>query len=92
MANADDAGQVAETYETIYLSNNVLFDSGDTLLPGARNVPAVLAGTTNTGPADVTLPAGISGTFYIFAVTDYANTVGEATETNNTSFRVITIK
>jgi subtilase family serine protease len=143
MANADDAGQVAETYETnnikyvtilvgpdlivsaiaapstanagamisvsdtvknqgagdagpsvtrFYLSNNVLFDSGDTLLPGARNVPAVLAGTTNTGPADVTLPAGISGTFYIFAVTDYANTVGEATETNNTSFRVITIK
>ncbi len=143
MANADDGGQVGETYETnniryrtilvgpdltissvsaptsaapgasisvsdtvrnmgagdagasvtrFYLSSNVLFDSGDVLLAGSRDVPSIATGATHSGTTSVTLPAGVSGTYFILAVTDATNAVAEASETNNSGFRGITIK
>ena len=86
------AGDAGPSVTRFYLSNNVLFDSGDVLLPGTRSVPVVAAGATNTGTASVTLPTGLSGVYFIIVVTDGTNTVAEASETNNSAFRGITIK
>jgi subtilase family serine protease len=86
------AGDAGPSVTRFYLSNNVLFDSGDVLLPGTRSVPVVAAGATNTGTASVTLPTGLSGIYYIIVVTDGTNTVAEASETNNSAFKGITIK
>jgi subtilase family serine protease len=55
-------------------------------------VPVVAAGATNTGTASVTLPTRVSGVYFIIVVTDGTNTVAEASETNNSAFRGITIK
>ena len=85
------AGDAGPSVTRFYLSNNVLFDSGDVLLPGTRSVPVVAAGATNTGTASVTLPTGLSGIYYIIVVTDGTNTVAEASETNNSAFKGITI-
>jgi subtilase family serine protease len=86
------AGDAAPSVTRFYLSNNVLLDSSDTLLSGMRNVPAIAAGATSTGTTDLTLPAGLNGIYYIIAVTDAANGVAEATETNNSGFKPISIK
>ena len=73
-----------------YLSANALFDSGDTLL-GQRAVDPLGAGLTNGGTTSVTIPSGLSGTYYLFAIADGANQVQEASESNNTFLRVVQI-
>jgi subtilase family serine protease len=86
------AGDAGASVTRFYLSSNVFLDSGDVLLTGERSVPFVLAGATNTGNTLVTLPQGLTGTYFIFAVTDAGNSVAEASESNNTGTRPITIK
>jgi subtilase family serine protease len=86
------AGDAGPSVTHFYLSSNVLLDSNDILLSGARNVPVVAAGATSTGTAEVTLPTGLSGIYFIIAVSDAANAVAEASETNNNGFKGITIK
>jgi subtilase family serine protease len=73
-----------------YLSNNVIFDGGDTLL-AARQVPALGSGLTNAGSTTVTIPSGISGTWYLFALADNTGVIAEASETNNSTLRTILI-
>jgi len=73
-----------------YLSANAVFDSGDTLL-GERAVGVLGAGLTNGGTTSVTIPSGLSGTYYLFAIADGTNQVDEASESNNTFLRVVQI-
>ncbi len=73
-----------------YLSANALFDSSDTFL-GEQPVAAIGAGLTTGGTASVTIPPGLSGTYYLFAVVDAANQVEEASESNNTGLRIVQI-
>jgi subtilase family serine protease len=73
-----------------YLSVNTLFDSGDTLL-AERTVAPIGAGLSNSGTTSITIPASLSGTYYLFAVADGANQVEEASEANNTFLRVVQI-
>lgn len=73
-----------------YLSVNTLFDSGDTLL-AERAVAPIGAGLTNSGTTSVTIPSGLSGTYYLFAVADGTNQVEEASEGNNMFLRVVQI-
>ncbi len=73
-----------------YLSANTLFDSGDTLL-GERAVGSIAAGLTNGGTTSLTIPSGLSGTYYIFAIADGTNQVEEASEGNNSFLRVVQI-
>ena len=73
-----------------YLSANTVFDSGDTLL-GERAVAAIGAGLTNSGITSVTIPSGLSGSYYLFAIADAASQVEEASEGNNTFLRLVQI-
>ncbi len=75
----------------LYLSTNTTYESGDTLL-GSRAVPALSAGTSNSGSTSVTIPTGINnGAYYIIARADADSVVTETNETNNYKYKAITI-
>src|SRR4029453_6808766 len=84
------ASAAAASVIRFYLSANALFDSGDTLL-GQRAVDPLGAGLTNGGTTSVTIPSGLSGTYFLFAIADGANQIEEASESNNTFLRVVEI-
>jgi subtilase family serine protease len=73
-----------------YLSTNALLDAEDQLL-GGRSVPALAAGATSTGTTPITIPLGISGACYVFAVADGTSVVAEASETNNMFVRFVQV-
>jgi subtilase family serine protease len=74
-----------------YLSLNGGVDATDFLLDGTRTVPALGVNGVNTGSTVVTIPAGLSGTYYLLAVADGLGVVPESSETNNVGLRFITI-
>jgi len=74
-----------------YLSLNGALDASDFLLDGERGVPAVGANGVNTGSVTVTVPAGISGKYFLLAVADGHGAVAESSEVNNVGLRFITI-
>jgi subtilase family serine protease len=73
-----------------YLSTDVLLSADDRLV-GSRDVPALAAGLTSSDSTSIAIPAGWSGTYYLFAVADGTSAVTEASEGNNTFLRVIQI-
>ena len=73
-----------------YLSPDALLSTNDQLL-GSRDVPALAAGLTSSGTTSIVIPAGLSGTYYLFAVADGTSAVAEASESNNNFLRVIQI-
>lgn len=84
------AGDAGSSNTAFYLSTNLTVDAGDTQL-GARAVPALAAGATNSGSTSLVIPAGTpTGNYYIVANADNANQVLENNETNNAraSFQV----
>ncbi len=84
------AAEAGASVIRFYLSSNVLLDANDAVL-GSRAVPALAAGATSSGATSVVIPAGLSGTYYIFAVADGTSAVAEASEGNNTFLRLVTI-
>jgi subtilisin family serine protease len=86
------AAAIVESATRFYLSRDTILNASDTLLSGARAVPALAAGTGSTGSTTLTLPTTISaGIYYVIAKADGDNVVAEAQEANNTSVRSITI-
>ncbi|MGD9346111.1 MAG: CARDB domain-containing protein, partial [Candidatus Aminicenantes bacterium] len=84
-------GAADPTTTHFYLSTNTVFDASDILL-GSRSIPALSAGTSNSGSTSVTIPADTaSGTRYILAIADGEDVVAEVYETNNKYARYIRI-
>ena len=79
------AGSAAASVTRFYLSSNSSLDSGDVLLAGTRDVPALDAGIGSAGLTNVTIPAGTTpGAYYVVAKADAEGWVDETYETNNT--------
>ena len=78
---------VATWVDGVYLSTDPTWDPATDVLLGEFSHNAVLpAGGTYSRTATVTLPNGISGVHYVFAVADSRNAVGECSnEANNAS-------
>ena len=75
----------------LYLSTNKTLDAGDIEL-GSRAVPALNPGVKSVQGIVVTIQAGTSpGTYYLIAQVDAQQAVTEASESNNTKYRTITI-
>src|SRR3954469_16843712 len=77
---------------SFYLSANVLFDTGDTLL-GSRAVGALGPGLSETVSTPVAIPSNTAaGTYYIIAKADGPGAVTETQEPNNvrasTAFKI----
>jgi len=82
----------AASTTSYYLSIDSIYATTDTPL-GSRGVVTLLSGTSNTGSATVTIPAGtVAGTYYIIARADGGDGVLETIETNNTKAYRITVK
>jgi subtilase family serine protease len=88
----NQGGDAAPTSTTqYYLSTNLTLDGSDVLL-GARSIPALAAGGSNSGSTTVTIPAGTAaGSYFVIAVADGPNSVLETFETNNTQIRGMSI-
>jgi subtilisin family serine protease len=85
-ADAADA-----TVTRFYLSTNLSLDAGDVFL-GARAVPPLGVGQSNTGSVELVMPASTAaGTYYIIAQADGNDDVMEARENNNTRAKIISI-
>ncbi len=75
-----------------YLSLDNVFDAGDTLLGQVVQGVDLPAGSDAPQGANVTIPAGLSGAFFIIVVTDATNVVNESgAEGNNATAAPITI-
>jgi subtilase family serine protease len=74
-----------------YLSLNATLDAGDIPLSGQRDVPALGQNGSSTGSITLQIPTGLSGTYYFFAVADGNGVISEASETNNSRWRLLTI-
>jgi subtilisin family serine protease len=86
------AGSVAASVTRFYLSKNSTLDTADTLLPGSRAVPSLVAGASSSGSTTVTLPSPLDvGSYYVIAKSDGDNSVDESQETNNTLARSIAV-
>src|SRR5213075_727365 len=74
----------------LYLSTDATITTGDTLLT-TRTTPGLTVNNGGTGWYDlenvlVTLPGNLTaGTYYVGAIADYNNAVGESNESNNAS-------
>ena len=80
-----DTGTAAWTDQVILSADNDLSTTADnTVLAMVPHVGALASGAAYSAGATVTLPPGISGTYYLFVVADIYNNVAEgAAEDNN---------
>ena len=77
------AGAADSSLTQFYFSTDSALDPSDTLL-GSRNVPALAAGATSSGPTTVTIPQGTAtGNWCIIAKADAQEVVSETSESNN---------
>lgn len=72
-------------YDALYLSNDKILDVADLYLGAFQNPAALNASQNYTQSANVTLPNGISGNYYIFVRTDQYSWVNEADNNNNSA-------
>jgi subtilase family serine protease len=83
-------GAAAASVTRFYLSADLSLDVNDLLLQ-SRNVPALAASTSSSGPTSVTIPANTAdGSYYLIAKADAPAAVAESNETNNT--RTVTLR
>ena len=83
-------GAALQSVARFYLSTNITLDAADVLL-GSRTVAGLAAGASDAGQAVLTIPSQTAaGTYYVIAVADADNAVGETVEGNN--IRLIAIR
>jgi subtilase family serine protease len=76
---------------TFYLSTNPTFGAGDVML-GSRAIPALAAGASSAATTALTIPAGTApGSYFLLAVSDATQVVGEAKEGNNVKSKALTL-
>jgi subtilase family serine protease len=88
----DGSGAAAASVTRFFLSSNSSLDASDTLLDGARSVPALDPGISSAGETTITIPAATpAGAYYVIGKADADGAVIESSETNNTLARSISI-
>lgn len=87
--NTGDGSTVPGTwYENIYLSPDPTYNSFDPLLTSSSSLNSLNPDQSYSHSADVVIPQGSNGLYYIIVKTDHYNGVKETVETNNTTYSV----
>lgn len=74
-------------YDAFYLSRDQVFDRSTDVYLGFRTRSGNLGtGALYTETQSFTIPTGLSGPFWVFAVTDGGNSLSEGNETNNVAY------
>ena len=77
-------------HDRIYYSPDDTYDGGDVYLGELRHDGALAVGESYNASKQVTIPAGASGTYYLFVVTDFHDRVYEFNyEGNNVAGRAV---
>jgi subtilase family serine protease len=84
-------GDANASITTFYLSSDNTLDASDIALAPARAVGALAAGASSPGVSNVIVPDIAPGAWFLIATADDGGLVAEASETNNTFARLITI-
>ena len=78
------AGPATDSATGFYLSANSVLDASDLFL-GSRPAGALAPGVTNAAVTPLTIPTSVvAGSYYLVAKADWADTVPEGVESNNT--------
>ncbi|HSA17412.1 MAG TPA: CARDB domain-containing protein [Kiritimatiellia bacterium] len=84
VANVGAGNLVDECYIGFYLSTDTVVTTGDILLGNRGIYGGILPGGTNSGSANVGVPAWLAaGTYYLGAIADYDSRNAESDEGNN---------
>ena len=76
--------------DALYLSADAILDfNTDFYLVGASNFAALNPSQNYVSSATFTLPNGISGPYFVFAVADKYNYIGETNDNNNTNISAV---
>ncbi len=87
--NAGDGSTVPGVwYENIYLSPDPTYNSFDPLLISSSSLNSLNPDQSYAHSADVVIPQGSNGLYYIIVKTDHYNGVKETVESNNTTYSV----
>ncbi len=87
-----DTGNVSWSDEVVLSADNNLNTTADNFVLGTfANPKGLTSGSSYTASETVTLPVGISGTYTLFVVTDYAHAIAEGDYTNNATSVALTI-
>ena len=87
-------GAAPKSVTTFYLSTTATFNASNAVVPlGSRDVPALAAGAQHVATTTVTIPVyiGSASTYYLFAVADGNNALGETDEANNARYDIVRI-
>ena len=83
--NGSGSTQSASWYDLLYLSDDNLFDASvDQYVGGFSNFSSLGVGQSYSQTQSINLPQGISGSYYVFVLTDKYNYLLESDENNNT--------
>ncbi len=83
-ARNDAATAAPASMTRLYYSTSATFDASAVVV-GSRAIPALAPGQVNSGTITFTVPAGHTGTRYLFARADADGAVVESNEANNVS-------
>jgi len=78
-------------YDNIYLSPDPTYNSFDPLLKSVSNLTSLTPNQSYSHSAQVVLPEGTNGLYYIIVKTDHYKAVKETSENNNTTYSVTQI-
>ncbi len=74
-------------YDAVYLSRDQVFDRSTDIYLGIKYQSNLAAGESYTATQSFSIPRGLSGPFYVFAVTDGGNNINESDrELNNIGY------
>ncbi|WYM00653.1 MAG: Calx-beta domain-containing protein [Gloeotrichia echinulata CP02] len=74
-------------YDAVYLSRDQVFDRSTDIYLGIKYQSNLATGESYTATQSFTIPRGLSGPFYVFAVTDGGNNINESDrELNNIGY------
>jgi subtilase family serine protease len=90
-AVANQGSPAGASRTRFYLSRNNALDTGDILLEQFREVPALAQGASSSATTALSVPPGLSGSWFLLIVIDADATVAESNEGNNVVPRAVTI-
>ncbi|HOY32699.1 MAG TPA: CARDB domain-containing protein [Bacteroidales bacterium] len=77
--------------DKIYLSSDLVINSGDLLIGSKTRMEAIGASQTYTDSLQITLPNNLSGNYVMLIMADAADALYESSETNNSDYSFVVV-
>ena len=91
VTNGGQGRAVSLWYDVVFLSSDALLDSNDTVLKSLWHGTALDAGAAYTAGESVTLPGGLTGSWYLIVAADHYGYQPESNEANNDQAKALSL-